>query len=228
VASELYSSVVTTCQLSYPDCSAAQTLTNLNLIVRQLCRTMPLYRTSAQINLVSGTQEYTLADTIGQIQQVFREDSATARTELDYASIDELNQEDPTWRYRDDSTPTRYYITQVAAASAAGVLKIGFDPTPDTTTATGYPIITVFYTEIPSSDFLSSDNTPTLLERPNLLVYGANKLWCETQKLTDQFMMWDKLWSDEYTRQWNHLHNKVQYKPPRTEPKSLLRVRTKV
>lgn len=225
---ETYTTIVSMCRASYPDCSAADTLTNINLIVRQLCRTMPLYRTSASTNLTNGTQEYALSDTVGQIDKVIYQTSATKRKELTYVSLEELDVDDQYWRFRDAGTPERYYLTQSASSTPSGTIKIGLDPKPDTTTASGYPIITIYYSEIPSADFVTGDTSPQLLESPNVLVYGANMLWARSQKEFEAEAYWEAKYRDEESRQWHHINHRSRHNPPRFDSAASRRVRARV
>lgn len=225
--SENYTTLVACCRESYPDCSTTLALSYLNQIMRNLCRTIPLYRTSAQISLTAATQEYSLSDTVGQIQQVIYESSTTGRRVLKHHPLDYLNQDDEVWRYRSDGEPNSYYVTETAASAPSGALKIGFDPTPITTTSGGYPIVTIYYSELPA-DFVGADSSPQGLERPNVLVYGANMLYAESRKMWEDVSAWKQLFDKEHSRQWFHVNGRSQYSPPRSEPRSLRRLRSKV
>jgi hypothetical protein len=213
---------------SYPDCDATHALELLNLAVRNLCRHMPLYRNSATISLTADTQEYTLGDTVNQIQNVYYETSATQRKELEYRPLDELNQEDGSWRYRSSSTPSYYYITQTASSAPAGALKIGFDPTPDTTTDGTYPRVKYYFSETPTSDFITTDSSPQLLERPDVIIYEACRLYAMEERLWEDVQAWQALYEKELSRQWGHVNHRVQYKPPRFESKRFSRIPSKI
>lgn len=225
---EMYTTLVARVRETYPDCTTTLALSNLNLIVRQLCRTIPLYRTSADVTLTADDPSYTLSDTVGQIDTVFYVTSATQRTQLEYVALDELNQDDSNFRLRDSGTPSRYYLTQTASSAPAGALEIGLDCPPDTTTSGGYPKLTIYYSEIPSADFSGSDSSPQALERPNVLVYGANMLYAEFRKMWDDVGAWKALFDAEHSRQWNHVNHRSRFDPPRWVPASVRRVRSRV
>lgn len=213
---------------SYPDCSAAHALELLNLAVRNLCRQIPLYRNTTTFSITANTQEYTFGDTYNQVQQVFYETSATSRILLDYKSIQELDLDNPRWRYQSAGTPREYYITQTASSSPAGALKMGLFPTPDTSTSGTYPRIRVYFTETPSADFITSDSSPQLLERPEVIIYEACRLYAIEERLFEDAQNWQLLYEKEFSRQWAHVNHRVEYSPPRVESSRFSRLLPKV
>ena len=104
-------------------------------------------------NLVNGTREYELTYNPILIKDivVYYITSATAATRLTPVSVDWMDmygQSD--WRTTTDvGTPNKFYIDYPtsAALTTEGKIVIGLDPIPDTTTATGYPIIRIYGVE---------------------------------------------------------------------------------
>lgn len=111
-----------------------QILAVIETVHKHLCLNYVIYEGTQVIGLVAGTAEYALdAGVLSVLSAVYYENSTgyTALQPMDFKNSHQLS---PGWNLDDDATPKCYYVNRG---------KLGLYPTPDTTTDTGYPNVTI-------------------------------------------------------------------------------------
>ncbi len=123
----------------------------LESVHRDLCTEFHLFRDTFDITLVEDQREYLLDTSITSVDDAvyFSEDGV-------YSPLQGINPEaehnhSPGWQSGDSGTPAHFYVRNG---------YIGFDPTPDTATDTGFPIVTISATVYQA--LITTDITPTL------------------------------------------------------------------
>jgi hypothetical protein len=157
------------------------------------------------ISVTAGVNSYTLDanQLISRIWNATWYDSATSFRPLRPRSVDELDfQTRGIWRTQPASTPIWY-------DERAG--KLILYPTPDTTTATGYPKVTL---TVQKTDTLTTSTVlPTAIDEYDAWIYGLCRKYAG-EKARDQFQMFDAL----YTQALNDLVAFSQGKAAREMP----------
>lgn len=223
---ETYTTLAARLNRTFPECDSTVALRLFNQVLRALCQDLPLYRNTSTVSLTADTQTYSLSDAIVQIEQCFYEESADNRVILDPTSIDELNQDDRLWRYVDSSTPRAYFLVQDTASTTQGGMLLGLYPTPDTSTSGTYPRLRLYTIVRPSSDVTGSDQSPDILERPDVLVWGAAYLYLEEMSEFEEAQRYYRMYIDEKGRQWKHITGRTnRYMKPRVQRQSYIRDR---
>ena len=197
------------------DCPTATAVRHLVLELRDWCNHLPLHRNVASITpLVAGTREYALGFGVVSIEQVVYELDADNETILDYVAYDELNLFDDTWRYADNTAPTRWYLNAGDASPTEGGLMIGLDGPPDTATSGTYPRVRIHYLEMPATDPTASDESPDTIYSPMGLVYGATGRYLDSQGSHQAAAYWRGMCEDEKAKQHAARMKKAAYNPP--------------
>lgn len=194
---------ITGAQVTYPEITAAQGLIYTKQIWRQIVNAAQLEAQEETFSaLVSGTREYT-KDTstqpIDRVRAAYYITSATVAKPLDPISTDWLDRYGQTdWRTTTDTgEPSRYYFE----AKDDGTVKLGLDPIPDTTTAAGYPIVTLYGSSY--RVVTTGTDVPGIIADIRVLINGIKMLHAE-DKDPAMLPLWRELYED-------YLHQTVMH-----------------
>lgn len=156
-------SVVDEVRNRFPEISQALALGYVNDANRKILENLPeIRRTTTTISVNSGTSEYTLADTVFQVDLATFTPAGGSVVTLSGTTIEQLNQSSKTWRTDAQGTPNEYYIS---ASSSANI--IGLYPNPS---ANGS--LKCYGSEI-GSDLLIGDNLYAPIPDKDAHVDGA-------------------------------------------------------
>lgn len=125
----------------------------------------PRYSTIT-VNLVAGTNEYTLDTDVLRVQTVEYLFSATWSNKLEAVTIDELDVTVIGWR-NFSGQPIKYYALSEASGNTA-INRVGLYPNPQTTTSGGYPALRLSCNLV--DDFGTSDTLPPVLRDENAIL----------------------------------------------------------
>lgn len=178
---ETAQNIINLARNTFPDMTTAKGVFYMNNIQKRLVHELGIRLTSKTISLTSGTREYTLGGTVATIEAVNYSTSATAWVNLTPTSTSELDIKQAGWEVDPATgTPYSFYIRPVLSGTTTDAFKIGFYPTPDTTTATGYPIVRIDYAD--NQDFtvagVASETIPESVMEPLVYVQGLRWLHC--------------------------------------------------
>jgi hypothetical protein len=154
----------------------------LNQVRPRILRQFRLRNTTQTFNITNGTQEYAITTPMLGATAVEYVRSATTGDfkVLESTSIERLDSENSAWRRRNVSEPTFYYFTDGLTGP-----KMGLTPTPDTTTASGYPNIRVRYIDCETVTTMASVLYDDLLSGAELYSKAICERYSEDQGFTD-------------------------------------------
>ena len=159
----------------YPAVDIPTALDLLDQVNRDLHGDLPLTRgVEEDLSVTSGTNEYALADDVTGVLSARWVNSATDGDwrVLEPCDPDILDQDDPGWRARDDSTPHSYYLSGS---------YFGLVPTPGETTTGGYPKVVQVLRK--ATALTQSGNFPGAIRDVSVYVEGACAKWAEQEGL---------------------------------------------
>ena len=211
--------VVTKFRRTYPDCGSTRAGEFFADAHREILVRLRLRETVVNISLVDGTQEYALGDTTLLVNSVVFVNSATEGDfyPLEPTSVDHLDYDDPTWRGRvDEDSPLQFYIRNVPDSDGSKQM-IGFLPIPDTTTATGYPIVKVYCQQ--EGTITASETVPPQLLSDQIYVYKMASLYA-AEKDNKRYEFWETLYEKEYQRNLVHIKDRNERLDTQFIPKS--------
>jgi hypothetical protein len=178
---------ITRLQREFEDITQAIAEDYLSASDREILTRMPLRVDSEDINLTSGTQLYAFAaDTVVRVASVeyLKGSAVTNRKVLTATSIAELDLQSRDWRAAQNEEPTHFFIT----VNSSGALRIGFYPTPNTTTSGGYPIARVHLWR--AASLVSGGSLPSVVRKPDMYVWGAAWLYAEDYRSIEEAQMY--------------------------------------
>lgn len=157
---------------------------------REILAKCRLRETTIQISLVSGTRAYDISETAIKVLAAEYRFTSTSWRSLMETSVDDLDMNHTGWRSTTvTGTPSRYYLAGANTGNTAK-LQIGFDPVPDTTTATGYPIVDVHC--IREAVLSLTDTVPPQLDSDDIYVSTMGEKACrEIEALRPQWEFWN-------------------------------------
>lgn len=137
-------------QKRHPSITTADALDFATEVYRELLQKADVGRSTVTVNVVAGTHTYSVpAHVYGIISADFRI-SATETVTLQHVSLDQAAERVHDF-FSNPSGGTPCWISSVMASSTGIVSQFRLFPTPDTTTASGYPIVSLHVTREPSS-----------------------------------------------------------------------------
>lgn len=151
-----------------------------------------LREVTIQVSLTNGTREYDLTETALLILAAEYRQTATSYRALSEISVDALDENHAGWRSNTiTGTPLRYYIIHHNNSNTAK-MQVGFYPTPNTTTATGYPIVDIH--AIREATLANTDAVPPQLLSDAVYVSVMCEQACrEIESFRDQWQFWNGL-----------------------------------
>lgn len=161
--SDLISTLTSDLQNVFPDATTARCERALNLAHADLVSRLPeCARVAASINLVANTPTYDLAAGTTEVRVVYYQTATNVAVRLTLVHVQQLDHEFEVggvpWQFQVSGTPTKYYIASGITSGQQSDIIIGLYPTPDTTTALGFPILKLGTTEIRT--LASTDTIP--------------------------------------------------------------------
>ncbi len=159
--------VITRVKRIFKEADPTAMLDYVNEVHNDLLNTLPLVVDTEDLTaLVAETQEYTLDEDIVRVWSVELFKSATDRRSLNPVEIPYLNVNEPLWRRRNSSDPTRFYIWRNTTSPV-----VGLDPKPNLTTTGGYPFIRLHVTR--TATLARSSSLPTGIRSADVYVFGC-------------------------------------------------------
>lgn len=175
--------IVDACQYDYPDMTDAKGVEYANVVHRRLLTAFPELRIDTEdINLTSGTGEYSLDEDIYKVHSALYLTAASTGTVLDETSVTELDNKNAGWRLESSGTPTGFYVW----ANTTGQV-VGLYPKPNTTTSGGFPKVTLYVTRRPSA-LTGSDTVFTMLPDSQIYKEGILLEFAKAQRKEDVAM----------------------------------------
>jgi len=191
--------IVTGVQRVYSMLRTDDIVTYLNEIRPDILRRLRLRNTSQDISLTADTREYAItAPMLGATSiEYIRSATQSNRKALVATNSETLDIVNPNWRARASAEPREYYFVGTSTGS-----KIGFFPTPDTTTTGGYPIARIHYLDC---DTLNSGSTiQDDVLSPMVYVHAICQRYAEDRGLEDLPLRMG-LFRDEFDRNEDYL-----------------------
>ncbi len=185
----LFSAIIDDAQRTFPDLTDATGLRLVQDIDNRVLQHIPLYKTTEDITLVSGTREYELNDATVRVWHADYLTSSTAQPEaLTAVQLEWLNQNVAGWRNSETGTPREYYVDVQLAE-----VVVGFNPTPDASSSGGYPTVRLFVSR--TRTIAAGDSVPKGLRSEE--VYRAGIRWLyAVETRSDQADYWKKVYDD--------------------------------
>lgn len=156
------------------------------------------------MNIVAGTAEYPWAETSLRGYNGTWWIDANTPIPMKLTSEDGLRDQQADWKEQDSlhsGRPCQFYIGTRPNGNSAG-LVIGFVPTPDTSTSSGFPYAVIHVEEHVVLGL--DDPLPYSMIDEMALVYRMCQLWAEEQD-RQAVGMWKQMADDEDVRQIEHL-----------------------
>lgn len=178
--------IVAKAQDAFRDMTTTKAVSYLNDIRPNLLSRLQQRRTSQDITLTAGTQQYVTSSSV-RIDEVRYQKSATA-SDYDVVhpiSKDELVREELDWGKKGQGKVRRYWLETGTAGA-----KIGFLNIPETTTSGGYPKVVIYGTE--TNTLSSGDTIYDDLPNSNIYVSGICLEYARA-RVEDQIPKWMKL-----------------------------------
>lgn len=178
MANLLWSNVIDGAQRAYPMLSDADGLVLAKEVLIEVLASMQVETGEEDVNITDGTREYELAydpQIIGDVVVYYRT-AVDAATRLTPVSVDWMDGFRDNWRTTADTgTPSMFYLRAPtsAALTTQGKLVIGLDPIPDTTTAAGYPKLTIYGVEY--EEPLATSDVPQAIPNVRVLIEGIKR-----------------------------------------------------
>lgn len=177
-------------------------LEHLNTVRGYVMSELQLRRTTLSVNVTDGTREYALNAYAYCVNQVRYTRSSTQGDfkVLRAISLPELDMTQQDWRKVDDGEPSAFYLYN----GTTGPI-IGLDRAVDTTTSSGYPILSV---DVNQNNVLSSGDV-LYDDMPNtkVYVYGIRREFAEDMDNAN-VAAWDELFGRELDRVHAYLQKK--------------------
>jgi hypothetical protein len=160
-----------------PDAEATDLVDKVNQIHRQILSEIPeARRTSLDISVTAGTQEYAIANEFFQVESAYWVTAASGEmNQLAPASVEGLNVNTPKWRTQATGLPKQVYLS-AAIISTVQTEVLGLYPAPNVTTAMGYPVVRAFGSMLQTGDLIGGDSTLPTLHSSQVYVEGASYL----------------------------------------------------
>jgi len=111
-----------------------------------------------------------LPDTVLRIWKAAYKAQAGDFQELKQTNVDRLDDNSPAWRNYQSSTP--YYVYDRGG-------NIGFVPPPDTSTVSGFPIVTLYCSQTSDTPLGIGDSLPSMARTGNAWLYRVLARWCD-------------------------------------------------
>lgn len=170
-------------QQTFPELSSTRAIQFADMIHQRVCRFLDIGTHLEEINLTSGTAAYDLPLTIGRIHAVIYRLSDTQWTILKPSSWEYEDRFNEDWRVTSTTgEPARYLVTTAQGSDPTDKLQVTLVPTPDTTTASGYPKLQIWMSGETTLDN-ASDVLPGSLLDAGCYVNGIRMLYAEAQAL---------------------------------------------
>lgn len=165
-----------------PDIGTPSTAVNIfNEVHNEILTQVGIQTDTETISLVSGTKEYALAVTARFASTVVYVRTSTDgdSTKLLPKSQERLESHSGSYKHESTGEPDSYYITH----SSDGTVKIGFAPTPDTTTTTGYPNVEMRVGR--GATLTASGNLPLGVKNHTAWIVGVQAYWARRRGLPE-------------------------------------------
>jgi hypothetical protein len=199
--------VVAKFRRGYPDCGATRAGELFADAHREIITRLRLRETIVTINLTDGTPEYDLGDSSLLVMGADYFRSATDYTPLNPTSVDHQDYDNPSWRGSlDEGDPLRYYLRNVPSTDTSKQV-IGFLPIPDTTTATGYPIVKV-YCQVEAA-ITGAETVPPQLLSDDIYTMTMNHKYAR-EKDHKKVDFWEKESEKEFHKNTIHVKDRVE------------------
>lgn len=147
----------------YPNCDQPRAKDLFFQAHREILLETRCREETISVSLTDGTRLYDLSSTALLVLGADYMTSATANPKpLQETHLDDLDEDSRGHRARlTEGTPSRYFLRH-PSDSDTSELQIGFDPIPDTTTSSGYPIVRVY--AIKEADLTNFETVPPMLK----------------------------------------------------------------
>lgn len=183
-------SVVASVQQHFADIPQGLCLSLLNDVHNDILENVRLTPdTSVQVTLTAGTQEYPLPDSVLRIWDADYSSGSGNHCPLTQTSVDELDYRHQGWRTEQPGIPNLIY-------DRGGM--VGFYPCPNVSTTSGYPIVTLYVSQL-SSPLAIGDSLPGPARTANAWVYAVCARF-SAMLHQDQYPMFSSLAKVEYER----------------------------
>jgi hypothetical protein len=198
--------VITRFRRHYPGCDSTTALDLFQTAYRRLLDKAQFRMADVEFaSIVSGTREYAWSEDDLRVYAVTWYKSATSFWPLRPTSEDELRDQGPAWK---ESTatgePTAFYVAARTDASAnkTGKLVLGFDATPNETTATGYPKAVCHCEQV--EGLTGTDQLPFSVLDEMYFVYAMCEFWAYEEDV-QKAPLWERKRIQEESIQIEHL-----------------------
>lgn len=140
---------------------------HINRVHKDILIRMPVRVNTEDISLTSGTKEYALDSDIVKVWEAYRYDTSSTGEALTATSVHDLHLDTPHFRFDANGKPKMFYVWNSVTTGDV----IGFHPTPDTTTSSGYPKITLHVTRENTLDMTTT--LPTGVKDHQIYIEGV-------------------------------------------------------
>ena len=191
----------------YPGCDATTALELFQTAYKRLLDKAQFRTAEVTLNsIVAGTREYDWSEPDLRVYGVTWFKDASSFRALRPTSEDELRDRDSSWKERSSTgDPCSFYIAGRVSGST-GKLVIGFDVTPGTTSASGYPCAVCHCEEL--AEISGSTVLPFSLLDEMYLVYAMCEFWAYEED-APRAALWERKRIQEESTQIEHLKQLV-------------------
>ena len=207
--------------VTYPQVQDDQALLYFRQVHREVCNLGQLnYDSYTFSSLVAGTREYVMSDldVTTSVRAAYYQTDADTYYKLTPTSTDWLDEYRPNWRLDTDTgQPEMFYIEGKGSYVDPEETRIGFYPTPNTTSTSGYPRVVTYGTTYQAMN-PTEDIAPII---PSIRVYieGMKKLYASDRD-PDRLAMWDELYKRELHSTLAYINNTIEdLDAPRVVPR---------
>lgn len=185
-----------------PDIGAPSIAVNLfNEVHNDILARCGIQTDTETISLTADTKEYALAVTARFASTAVYVRSATAgdAVKLQSKAQEAFEADHGTYKNEASGEPDSYYIVH----SSDGTVKIGFDPTPDTTTSGGYPSVVMRVGR--GATLTASGNLPLGVKNHTAWIAGIQAFWARRRSLPDAAQKMAEYEAEvELLQKWRH------------------------
>ena len=178
-------------------------MTLLNSVHKELLRAGLFREVAIDVSLTDGTREYQPSGltTSLRINSAYYVTSATERHRISPVTVQELDDNHPTWRQdTDEGTPQLYYW-RMPSSSDSSTPYVGFWPIPDTTTST-YPKVTLYVSQ--ATVLETTDELPVGMLSNEVYLYGMAWRWA-TRRDREMEAFYRGLYNEALAKETRHL-----------------------
>lgn len=204
--SETVANVIASLRRRIPTITPDDALEYINRVHEDLSAMLPLRQDTEDVSLTDGTREYSLDEDIVQIWDAEYRTSATEGHQMKQTSVPDLVLDRAAWRLAVDGKPFEYYIW----GNTTGKV-VGFFPTPETTTTSGYPIVRLYVSR--RNTLTLSDSLPQTILNKQVYVEGAAWYYCADFK-PDMESFYDRRYQEHKIRLKRFYYSQMPFHSP--------------